>query len=558
MHVRRARASTSSPAASGPLNVASKALFVLGALGIGLGALLPILVEREGTLTAHGVFSVRTPAGLDVERLTSEREVKAGEPLAWFRSPPRQAERGALDLRIQATQIERMVTLEGSLPVDSELARQELDLHAERRHLQAIRESLASDRETILRDELRTRRSRTEQLERLEGDLARLAKEREQMHSLLELTQSRLAKAEALFRKDLVSGDSLDERRHEVATQAAEVSKLTSLTVAVGAERAQVQRSLEDLEAVGTEQVRALQNKIDAVAAQAQALELRAGPLQAALAADRRAAELRRQQRASQLALELEQLELQRNALDRTLTEAAPFSGRVVYRNPSPGLGKTGTPQLALASGDAFRLRLRLPTYEARALARESVVTIELLPELPRRRFYGRPGAVTQLRGDASYRIVEVVCDPPIEALKELVEGDTVAAELRWRPPLWAVPASWIGLALLALGGVLGLASRYRAARNAAAHAARKDSELPSNFDIQSDVILLKPSDLVECGALDEKAVSDEPLAAPGLQRWAWPPETMSTAEGLDDRLPRLRPEHSAEPEQRSVADDAW
>ncbi|HUF19202.1 MAG TPA: HlyD family efflux transporter periplasmic adaptor subunit, partial [Burkholderiales bacterium] len=139
----------------------------------------------------------------------------------------------------------------------------------------------------------------------------------------------------------------------------------------------------------------------------------------------------------------------------------APFSGRVVYRDPSPTTVAMQAPIAVLAPPDGVRVKIRMPSRQAALL--EDAGTVHL--RLPRtyhadreerqfmeRRFTGRLLTRTPLAHDSGVVLAELAATPPAEAVREMLAGRQIIAQLLWTPPLLSMPAFAAGGAIAALG----------------------------------------------------------------------------------------------------------
>jgi hypothetical protein len=108
--------------------------------------------------------------------------------------------------------------------------------------------------------------------------------------------------------------------------------------------------------------------------------------------------------------------------------------------------------------------RARLPAAQANALRRCDSVPLELRRmlresndvELPPqqlvRRFSGKPHRFSTLADDPAVVLVELACQPPADAVRDLALGATVRAELVWNPPLYTLPLFVLSAVPLAAG----------------------------------------------------------------------------------------------------------
>ena len=119
---------------------------------------------------------------------------------------------------------------------------------------------------------------------------------------------------------------------------------------------------------------------------------------------------------------------------------------------------------------------MRLPAAQARALRSAGWLSLELIspkvrkgqedrqqPEHLMRRFPGRFASMQPMTYERSIAIVELGCDPPEEAVRELALGEIIEVRLLWVPPLWTLPLFAFGLPPL-LAGIVAVGMRRRVA----------------------------------------------------------------------------------------------
>jgi hypothetical protein len=494
---------------SGPLGVTVQSLTVLGGVLLA-GALLAVLLQdRDGSVEARAVFGVRTPGGLEVARLTDAESVQEGEPLAWFRSPPREAERSTLALRAESLQAQLRILEGAPLPVDPELARRQLDAHAERRHLHARLAAVAADLDQVDRERAHANRERVERLRTLDAELERLIGNLKLSEAALARAHERLRATVELHGQELISDDTVADRRHEVTRLELELEATRSLRERRATERRELEEAATEIDQVTAGQAATLRGRLEGLESQRQELVEELDVLAAALRRDRATARARRGEELRRTELQLKEVTQEQEALNRVLTVHAPFAGRVVYRNPSPGTGLPGQAQLALAGAGGIRLRVRLPGYEATALAQEPRVVAELGGELPRLRFPARPISTEPVFDESDRLLVELACDLPREGLRELLNNEPVLATIRWQPPLWKVPVALLGFFILLVAGALCAFALWRG----------RSAPLPTSGSPQEEegigFVVLSQSELVACGALENVDASAEPIPGP-------------------------------------------
>jgi hypothetical protein len=227
----------------------------------------------------------------------------------------------------------------------------------------------------------------------------------------------------------------------------------------------QSKHDLGELEAIMERQTSESDEELRNLREQLSAVIRHRTELKKELSDDLQAAKQRRTAELTQLQLELEQANKKLAGLMQTLVVTTPVSGKVAYRNPSPGTVHFGDPLVVIGPSAAFRFRTRLPAAQANALKRQESVPLELRRtfrttsddvELPPqqlvRRFIGRPLHFQALEDDPAVMLVELSCQPPADAVRELALGETVRAELVWSPPFYTLPLFVLGAIPFTLG----------------------------------------------------------------------------------------------------------
>jgi hypothetical protein len=148
----------------------------------------------------------------------------------------------------------------------------------------------------------------------------------------------------------------------------------------------------------------------------------------------------------------------------------APFSGRVVYRHPSPGLAGDNVPVLAISSGSGFIARVWMPRDEVTEVAQAGEVLFRLDNVVLRKFFVGQ----FRKAEEAPYEkrmIAHFDARLPIEAISELgARSEPLRVSLIWRPSLlhnvWFRSALVIVLVGLMLMSLASLTAHARTRRN--------------------------------------------------------------------------------------------
>ena len=441
---------------------------------------LEVAQENAGLLEVKGAFTLRAREGLEVESVTAESSIEAGDFLASFRSPKLEAEAQALRRRQRALEESKRVLSATPLEIDPKLARQEQRLDDERRHHLAAFERLTMEKGQVRREHSKDRVEKTREITIIDRTLGKLEGELDQARSYLAKETRELRSSRALYQKRVISEDSHEGHREDVDLAQAEVDKIERQDTAASEERAKLHQGSKDLAELAREQTEALNSEIEKTRRKLATVANEHASLENALAVDRIAAHERRKDQLLKIDYEIAEYEATVLGIERTLKIEAPIAGSIGYRNAAPNTVLPGDPLLVLAPPEAFVLRLRLPIAEAAALAEAGPVASELKrrdhkgtgqarsapPEHLVRRFPTKLREWHPLEHEPGMALAEMTASPPAEAMRELASGEPVEASLQWMPPLFALP-----LFLLAVGagatGILG-AVFFRTAASAA------------------------------------------------------------------------------------------
>ena len=439
----------------------------LGLLCIALAVISRVTVEREGLLTAEGLFTLRGREGFEVDYLTQEKVLSANALLAQFHSPEREAQIAVLKNRREAHEVEERIIAHRPLAPDPEITRRQLELNTEQRHLRSLLDQLIPARDLVARELTRGRVTREERIIKLDGELDNLHSELEQAVTRRRLCQEQLAQTDALHRRRVISEIEYITQCREVEVLGTEVVKLQNRLKNVEREKTEIQKSYPILEDLALTQVNALDQEIAQAQERRTPIRTEEQTVKVQLAADLSRAERQKQEQLQEIEYQIQQCDAQLSGLEHTLTIKAPFSGHLVYRNPSPSTALTDNPLLVLAPAKGLRLRIRLASLEANALEKAGPVILEMVWQDVQRRFLGYLIGRCELNHDPGFVMGELACNPPAEAVRDLASNKTVKARLLWSPPLYNHPLFNLGVALSAIGfvGWLGARLRFRRGR---------------------------------------------------------------------------------------------
>jgi len=427
---------------------------------------------REGVLTGDGLYTIRADENLKLEYVTNARTVRAGDVLARFRSPERQAEIAELELKRQILETQRQIIRLQPLAPDNELVRDYERHNADQRQLLASLANLIPDHALVVREQLRDTLDKTERINSLNTRLDDARRELEQAIAKRTLARQHLNRIQNLSDGGAAAVIELNERTADNSVWETEVTRLETCIANMEIERKHLRESMprfavcasQQAEDIGRELTRARQELTDAKK------ELQAS--QERLTRDLERTALLKSQMLRQIDFEVQQCQAKSDGIHDVLEIKAPFPGLVAYVDPAPCTALPLSPVVVLAPDQGFRFRLRLPEAEARSLSKTDSVPLGLIAPILHRRFPGRLLKWEALRYEPGYVVAELACMPPAETIHDLVSHDWAARDwkhmpdikvrLLWSPPLHVVPLFAPSVALMALG-LLGLCLRFLA-----------------------------------------------------------------------------------------------
>ncbi len=145
--------------------------------------------------------------------------------------------------------------------------------------------------------------------------------------------------------------------------------------------------------------------------------------------------------------------------LERSVT--APFSGKVVYRHPTPALAEDGKVILALEKGPGFMATVQLPAREASMLVPGQELRMKLKHSLVSEEVSGRLQSVQFVPGYPDRRDLQIECDLPPEQFVAFSSG-AIPVTFQWRPPLYTDHVTQAGLVFSFLPMMTWLFKRVR------------------------------------------------------------------------------------------------
>jgi multidrug resistance efflux pump len=431
---------------------------VLGSLGLMITLVARQAIQADGKLGGDNLYPVRASGDMRVVQLAKEGPVKEGDILARFSSATAAAEINHAELTCDQLRNEREYLPTRPLTLDPEVVR--LHTLAEQRVTQ-LTADLAGKRNNratesrsymqpiiVQRDKLAANKS---ELKLAEGEL-------KQVQAKLGPAQQQLARERELSKKLNVATNDLNDREKEVGALQVDVIRFEARVAAKQEEVRISQASLEELERKAAAQdatFKAEEEKLTVLLAAAETAKAKA---LRDLEEDKKLALERRKGETGDQEFKLRQAEVHLASTQNKLEVKAPYSGMIVYTNPSPGAALTNGPLLVMCPADGLRFLFRLSDQQVEALRNAGTLMVEL-PETAdtlEQRFPGKFLKATPLAREPNMSMAELACEMPPEMAASLADGKTIKARISWRPPLLQL-YPFLGSAVLFGLGVFGL-----------------------------------------------------------------------------------------------------
>lgn len=423
-----------------------------------------LILNREGVLRAHNLYTVRASREWYVASMTEDELVRAGMPLLKFHSPEREADLQSLHLKLDDLLLQKELLDCKPLELDNELIRELTDTLGERRHHQANQHDLEMENSRVLRELARDELARRDSLFQLQEQIRSLHTELKQAKLEQQHHQNRLARAAALENRSAISQEEHDEISSEAQIAAEEVVRRENRLEELVTARDGLERLLQTLVRLMTDQSKTFGVRLEKLDQELATLQSRRNAFQEQLEADRVRATRYHEAQRKQLDVEILRTETARDAIEQSLCITAPYAGRIIYRNTSPNTVKPGDALIVLAQKDGVRARLRLPSWEARVLDRQDQVVLQLVEpksevgdvkqRYVQRRFTGSPLSIQLLPDDPGFALVELSCDLPPNGMRTLASGDQIEARLIWVAPFYFNPMIRFSAFLMLCGGL--------------------------------------------------------------------------------------------------------
>jgi len=445
------------------------------------------LERPEGVLAGDQLFGVRAPTEeFRLTDLIQSEQVQEDEIVARLTSPGREAKVRELELRLQRLESERETLRLVPPELDNNLIRGYQNALSRCSQLRASIDVLLPAHESVVRQIALERMSRLEESIRLDAEVTALRGTWTKAGIRREYAKRQLGLAVELATKSAISDTELDTHRERVEQLDAEIESLEQQIDKLAAQKGQIDESLQQLETLLLTQGQNLQKELDDARSDFAEAEPERLRTEEELTRDMARARNVHARRIQQIALEMEECRAELDGVQETLVVRAPYTGKVVYRDLSPGSAAEKQPVLILSRQPGFRLRMRLPRAQLAALQNAGDVPLRVVDSVVEPYFFGRYLHSSGLAHKPRYVVAEFSCQPPQEVIKDLVNGEKIISQLLWRPPLSTLLPFRAGLIGLLVGGVAwGLT--VRTGRSSPGSTARNSRPSPVEADASTE-----------------------------------------------------------------------
>lgn len=438
--------------------------------GCGLVAILASAAIREvcppsGQVVAERLFTVRAREDYQVLSMTEATRVAKGDVVAQLYSPPIAAESAEFTARIAEEQADLAKAEVTAVQYDEELVRRHQNAISRQQQFRASRDQILPAREAVALLKTQSELERRDKLAHLEDQRQTVLGDAKIAATRQALAKEDLRRIESLGRQNAVTAGQLDEARTRLAAVVDEIAKLTARRVALDNEINQVETSKAELASECDRQLKRYAQELDRIESALTASTVDELRFEQLLAEDRTRAEKVRALELAKLAAKVRQSEAKQTGARQTLEIAAPFSGNVVYREHSPNTAEPQDALLVLGVDDGLVMRLRMPTDQVASLEADDEIECELTGATLVPFFASRYKRHEQLDRRPDYALVELACQLPPDAVREVVHGSKVTGRLLWRPPLWTMWLFKVGVLSLLVGSVGWIAAGRLAIR---------------------------------------------------------------------------------------------
>jgi len=420
---------------------------------------------RNGIAGGSDVFVVNARPESFAQQITSNEAVGQGDVVAEFLSPADRTRLAAIDLQISQAKAKREAIASKVLQSDEALLQEQTHLRSELLQNRGFAFQLQHSGYEVERERSALTTAWTREESKLLEDLADAERERASALGHREITQHALQRAEELQKQGNMSRQLLDTRNSDDLSAELNVDKNRQAIAALQERHAALTRRFESSLVALDRQISELSADHVRMAGTIEELEGQIDKIRRELRADRDRAVVSRQREVDAVDYDITILAAEKSRLTEIGQVRAPFPGRVVYRNPAPGLASGNSPILAISAGTGFTAAIRLPRSELHELASQrDPVQLALDSPVLNQFFTGRFVRSEPVSFEPGRVIAYLDCNLPPEIIGQLGNtADPLRVRLLWRPSLLFQPGIGLGILVLAASGLcLAMTSRNK------------------------------------------------------------------------------------------------
>jgi hypothetical protein len=395
--------------------------------------------ERSGVIGGNDLFVIRSKRDANIHYLAAEGSVTEGKLLVEFTPPGIAAQLTVLDSQIKEAEAKLQALDLSPLVIDSTLLHEQSQLQAQINQMKNVKPELQKAKRDIEKDIHYYQMAWTREKSQIETELATAQQSLSSSTDQIKLATDAFTRAEDLQKRNNISVQALEERNSALLAlkfqknkALADIGMLESRLSALDERYQQTAQSLKthftavDAELTSSEQV-------------IEELEASHAKVTGLLLDDRARASETLVHEKEGARYQLSALSAERDRIQATTQETAPFAGSVVYRHPSPGLAPENAPVLAFASAGGFNARIMIPANDLESLAEAGEVKFSLEDPVLTKFFRGSFTKAEAEPSEPNTAIAHFDVHLPTEAITLLAQsGQPVRARLHWQPDLLA------------------------------------------------------------------------------------------------------------------------
>lgn len=444
----------------------ARAIACLGCLTLAFSWAVTEFQGRNGIAGGSDVFVVNARRESFAQQITTAVTVARGDVVAEFFSPADRARLAAIDLQISQAEAKKEAIANSVIQPDEALLQEQSHLRSELLQTRGFAFQLKHSRYEAERERAELATAWTREESKLLEDLAEAEQEFASTLGHREITRRSLQRADELQKQGNMSRQELDTRSSDNLSAELNVVKSKQAIAALTERHVALSHRFDSNLASLDRQISELSEDYAQMAATIDDLNRKLDKLRQKLPDDHDRAVFFRQREVDAVGYEIAILAAEKTRLTEIGQVRAPFGGKIVYRNPAPGLASWNSPILAISAGTGFTAAIRLPRSEIRELASETdPVKLALESPVLNQFFTGRFVRSESVPFEPARVIAYLDCNLPPEIIGHLGStAEPLRVRLLWRPSLLFQPGFQFGILLLAVSSL----SLTVAARNMA------------------------------------------------------------------------------------------